>query len=68
MISDTKMGPDNVVLHMVKIINGKVEKGDKVLSQVDEGNRLGIMRNHSATHLLHQALKDTLGEHVNQAG
>lgn len=68
IVNDTKIGPEKTVLHMVNIVGGRVKQGEKVISTVDEEDRLALMRNHSATHLLHQALKDTLGEHVNQAG
>jgi alanyl-tRNA synthetase len=55
-------------LHLVQIEEGYLKVGDKVSSQVDEKRRFDIARNHTSTHLLHRALKDLLGEHVNQAG
>ena len=55
-------------MHYVKVTEGSLNVGDKVTIEVDELNRRDIMKNHSATHLLHQALKDVVGDHVNQAG
>ena len=42
--------------------------GDNVNAKVEKEQRKALMRNHSATHLLHKALKETLGDHVEQAG
>ncbi len=67
-VLDTKKTPHDNVYHVVKVIRGKLSAGDEVLGQVQSSRRGAIMRNHSATHLLHQALKDVLGDHVNQAG
>lgn len=67
-VYDTKKTGKKVFLHYVKVIEGSIKVGDKVTVEVDELNRRDVMKNHSATHLLHQALKDILGEHVNQAG
>lgn len=67
-VLDTKVTKDKLVLHMVKIINGDAKVNSRVIASVDESRRNSIRRNHSATHLLHRALKDVLGEHVNQAG
>jgi alanyl-tRNA synthetase len=67
-VIDTKKTKDGLPLHFVKILSGNIEVGDKVVATVDVSRRNSIRRNHSATHILHQALKDVLGEHVNQAG
>ena len=66
-ITDTKYA-NNTIIHLIKVKKGSIGIGNRVFAQVDEKNRKNIMRNHSATHLLHQALKEVLGEHVNQAG
>ncbi|MBX5476062.1 MAG: alanine--tRNA ligase [Clostridia bacterium] len=57
-----------VFLHAATVTEGRLAVGDVVQARVDENRRRDIMRNHSATHLLHRALKDVLGEHANQAG
>ncbi len=67
-VYDTKKTGSKVFLHYVKVLEGSIKVGDNVIGKVDENNRRDIMKNHSATHLLHQALKDVLGDHVNQAG
>ncbi len=67
-VLDTVKGEENQYLHMVKLTEGKVKVGSEVTAVVDGVNRMSIARNHSVTHLLHQALKDVIGDHVNQAG
>lgn len=67
-VEDTKKDKNNVYMHIVKVEDGKVAIGDELITQVDADRRRDIMRNHSATHLLHKALKTVLGDHVNQAG
>ncbi|WMM23269.1 alanine--tRNA ligase [Tissierella sp. MB52-C2] len=68
MVLDTKHSKGDHLIHIVKVLEGEIKVGDKVIANVDDNRRNSIRRNHSATHLLHRALKDVLGEHVNQAG
>lgn len=66
-VTDTKKTKDGLHLHLVEVEEGKLEKAS-VKAIMDVGRRNNIRRNHSVTHLLHRALKDVLGNHVNQAG
>tara|TARA_R110000764_G_scaffold34761_6_gene77603 strand:- start:1437 stop:4058 length:2622 start_codon:yes stop_codon:yes gene_type:complete len=66
-VSDTtKAG--NAHLHHGKVMQGSLSKGAAVTAQVDAGVRQSIALNHSATHLLHAALRQSLGDHVQQKG
>ncbi|WP_078428959.1 alanine--tRNA ligase [Alkalihalobacterium alkalinitrilicum] len=67
-VEDVQKAPNGQHLHFVKVVEGTLKKGAKVEAVVLETSRNGIVKNHTATHLLHRALKDVLGEHVNQAG
>lgn len=66
-VTDTKKTKDGLHLHFVEVEEGKLEKAP-VKTLIDVKRRNNIRRNHSVTHLLHRALKDVLGNHVNQAG
>ena len=68
VVKNTLPGPGEQILHLVEIREGKIKVGDRINSSVDQKRRDDIARNHTSTHLLHRALKDLLGEHVNQAG
>ena len=69
LVTDTqKFAGGNVIGHLVKVTEGEIRVGDTVQLVVDRKNRMSIERNHSATHLLHKALKEVLGSHVAQAG
>ncbi|MGJ9382889.1 alanine--tRNA ligase [Salipaludibacillus sp. CF4.18] len=68
LVKDVQKAPNGQNLHTVFVSSGTLKTGMSLQSQVDDITRKGIVKNHTATHLLHQALKDTLGEHVNQAG
>lgn len=67
-VKDVKKAPNGQNLHHAVVEEGTVTKGLEVTAKVDQDNRAKIIKNHTATHLLHQALKDVLGGHVNQAG
>ncbi len=67
-ILDVQKGPMGQNVHSVVIEAGTLHKGDTLHTAVNRAARLDIVKNHTATHLLHQALKDVLGQHVNQAG
>ncbi len=67
-VQDVQKAPNGQNLHRILIQEGTLTKGQAVKAQVDKTSRQYIIKNHTATHLLHQALKDVLGEHVNQAG
>ncbi|RUM58411.1 MAG: alanine--tRNA ligase [Persephonella sp.] len=67
-VLDTQMPIDNLIVHKVKILFGSLKVGETVFAKIDVERRKDIMRHHTATHLLHSALRDILGEHVKQAG
>ena len=67
-ITDVKKAPNGQHLHEGIVESGAVRNGMIVAAEVTERLRKDIIKNHTATHLLHQALKDVLGTHVNQAG
>ncbi|OPX84693.1 MAG: Alanine--tRNA ligase [Pelotomaculum sp. PtaB.Bin104] len=67
-VFEVKKPVENLFVHRGKITSGVIKEGDLVQVQVDSTRRAAICRNHSATHLLHKALKEVLGGHVNQAG
>ncbi|WPP42555.1 alanine--tRNA ligase [Paenibacillus hunanensis] len=60
--------PRGQSVHIVTIRSGELHVGDTVTAQVDAPNRNDIIKNHTATHLMHKALKEVLGNHANQAG
>ena len=66
IINTTKTG-SGVYIHEVELKDAAINMGKAILT-VDRANRMAVSRNHSATHLLHRALKDILGSHVAQAG
>ena len=67
-VIDTEKKLGNVHVHVVKVTRGEFRTGDIVDLRVDSERRRAIRANHSATHLLHKALKHVLGAHVSQKG
>jgi len=66
-VADTQKR-DRAFSHLGKLEKGSIRVGDKLAAKVDEARRKAIMANHSATHLLHAALRQVLGKHVQQKG
>ena len=67
-ISDTQKKINNIHAHYGVVEKGSVSLGDTVYLQIENDHRRMIMCNHSATHLLHEALRKVLGDHVTQKG
>jgi alanyl-tRNA synthetase len=67
-VLDCKKNISGKILHFVEVVEGKIEANSSVTLHVDEIRRNNIRKNHTATHMLHSALKLVLGSHVNQAG
>lgn len=68
VVKDVQKAPNGQNLHKVVVEEGTLTKDAAVKAVIDTKNRSSVVKNHTATHLLHQALKDILGTHVNQAG
>jgi alanyl-tRNA synthetase len=67
-VTDVRRPSAGVIVHVGEVIAGQPKVSDQVIAQVDMPRRHDIMRNHTATHLLHAALHTVLGEHARQAG
>jgi alanyl-tRNA synthetase len=67
-VEDTKKHPSGAILHLGRMARGSLRVGDAIEAKVDDARRQKIRLNHSATHLLHAALRRVLGTHVTQKG
>jgi alanyl-tRNA synthetase len=67
-VTDTIKDPTGLIIHRGRVLSGNVHLGEKVRLAVDMEKRSATAANHTATHILHHALRKVLGEHVKQAG
>lgn len=67
-VKDVQKAPNGQNLHTIIVRTGIATEAADVVATVEAAERKAVTKNHTATHLLHKALKDTLGTHVNQAG
>ena len=68
VVNDTRRPVAGVIVHIGQVTRGTVTEGDRAVAAVNVQRRWDIMRNHTATHLLHAELRRVLGDHVHQAG
>ncbi|MDI3257397.1 MAG: alanine--tRNA ligase [Kyrpidia sp.] len=67
-VEDVQKAPRGQHVHTCRVVRGTVTVGEVVRARIDRGYREDVIKNHTATHLLHKALREVLGDHVAQAG
>jgi len=67
-VTDVRKPVTGLIVHHARVEKGNLAVGETVYAEIDEGRRLAVRRNHTATHLLHAALREVVGTHVKQAG
>lgn len=67
-VTDTRKGFNGIHIHHGKLVSGKLSLNKEVVAKVDDSLRRDTAKNHTTTHILHRALKNILGDHVEQAG
>jgi alanyl-tRNA synthetase len=67
-VTDTRPGLEGFSIHSARVVSGQVHLDDEVQAEVDVERRQAVTRSHTATHTLHWALRDQLGEHARQQG
>ena len=68
LVTNTIRIPPDITVHQGRVTEGSLTAGDEIEAKVDRERRLDIARNHTATHLLQSALRQVLGEHIQQRG
>lgn len=68
LVTNTQKNISGKAVHFIEVIKGSINVGEQVCLKVDERRRKNICKNHTATHMLQEALREILGDHVHQSG